>query len=93
MFLKSGDINAAQAEYNKAIQLDSSYPAAHLENGLWYVKNKVLSQGLMELQRYLELVGKDVEGTDKVMVLVEQLQQAMGKNTEAEQPASGGSKS
>jgi hypothetical protein len=47
----------------------------------------------MELQRYLELVGKDVEGTDKVMVLVEQLQQAMGKNTEAAQPASGGSKS
>ena len=83
----SGDDGAAQEAFRRAIQADASYAAAHLENGLLYMRREMFTEGLRELERYLELADPDAEGshTAEVDIVVRQLRQTLG----GEEPASG----
>ena len=76
-----GDPDRAQASFRKAIQEDATYPAAHLEHGLVYVRRGALSEGVRELERYLELADENVAGArvHEVALLVKQLQQALDR--------------
>ncbi len=76
-----GDLVSAQELYRKAIQEDNDYPAAHLEHGLAYVRRSALSEGLRELERYLQLADANVVGgrVNEVDLLVKQLQQALDR--------------
>lgn len=76
-----GDQAAAQDAFRKAIQADGTYPAAHLENGLMYIQRGVLSEGVRELKRYLELAEPGIPGgrINEVDLLLKQLEQAVDK--------------
>ena len=80
-----GDDAGAQESFRKAIGADESYPAAHLEHGLAYVRRGALSEGVRELKRYLELVKDGVPGgrVNEVDLLVTQLEQAAGREATA----------
>jgi Tfp pilus assembly protein PilF len=73
------DDAAARDAFRKAIQIDPNYPAAHLENGLLYVKQETFPEAVAELDRYLELVNPEAEDSraDEVAALIEQLRQSM----------------
>ena len=70
----SGSLNA----FRRAIDADPAYAAAYLERGLLYVRNEDLDSGLRDLERYLKLVGGNVQGTRAadIRALTEQLRQA-----------------
>ncbi|MBI3119107.1 MAG: tetratricopeptide repeat protein [Candidatus Hydrogenedentes bacterium] len=74
-----GELVDAQQSFQQAIQMDASYPAAHLEQGLLYVQREVLPDGIRELERYLELVGDDPAATrrNEIELLVTQLKQTV----------------
>lgn len=77
-----GNDTGAQDDFRKAIQANADYPAAHLEHGLMYVKRGALSEGVRELERYLELADAAVPGgrVNEVGLLVKQLQQAVDRD-------------
>lgn len=70
----------AQEQFRTAIQTDESYPAAHLEQGLMYVRRGVLAEGIRELERYIELADSTIPGGKiaEVELLVKQLKQSEG---------------
>ena len=55
--------------------MDGEYAPAHLEMGLIQVKREVLSEGLQELERYIEIVGPTRAGPnlERTKELIEQL--------------------
>jgi len=69
----------AREAFRKALRMNSDYAPAHLENGLLYIKQGVFEEGIEELERYLALVGPDVEGTEAVEIeaLVGQLKETV----------------
>jgi tetratricopeptide (TPR) repeat protein len=71
----------AQQSFRHALQLDPNYAAAHLENGLTFIKRGVLPEGLSELERYLALVGPDnaPARSNEVELLVTQLKQTIDR--------------
>ncbi len=73
-----GDGMGALNAFRRAIDSDPAYAGAYLERGLLYVKNEDLGSGLRDLERYLQLVGSDVQGTRAadIRALTEQLRQA-----------------
>ncbi len=77
-----GDLTVAQDFFRKAIQEENDYPAAHLEHGLAYVRRGALTEGVRELERYLELADGQVTGgrINEVGLLVKQLQQTLAQN-------------
>ncbi len=78
--LLENNINEAQQAFRNALQADPQYPAAHLENGLILVGRGMMTEGLRELERYLELAGDDdVQGRRaEIELLVAQLRQTAG---------------
>ena len=76
MHAATGTDGPAREAFTKALQMDPSYAPAHLESGLLYVKQQVLGEGIRALERYLELVGSNVEGTraTEIRALVDQLE-------------------
>lgn len=76
------DVAGAQESFRQAIGADDTYPAAHLEQGLAYVRRGVLTEGVRELKRYLALVEGGVPGgrVNEVDLLVTQLEQAAGRD-------------
>ncbi len=81
--LLENNINEAQQAFRNALQADPQYPAAHLENGLMLVGRGMMTEGLRELERYLELAGDDdVQGRRaEIELLVTQLRQTAGTDT------------
>lgn len=79
----------AQDAFRKAVSLDPLYPPAHLENGLQYIKREALTEGLEELELYLELIGPDAAGTRafEIRTLTEQLRQTTGRGAGARRRA------
>lgn len=75
---KEGDPDVAQEMFRTAIAKDPRYAPAHLENGLQYVKRRVFSEGIRELERYLEYVDPGAKGArvDETRALIAQLKQA-----------------
>jgi tetratricopeptide (TPR) repeat protein len=75
----------ARESFRKAQEVDPGYGAAHLENGLLYVKQQAFNEGIQELQRYLDLVGPNQEGArvTEVQMLVDHLRQAAGQEERA----------
>jgi tetratricopeptide (TPR) repeat protein len=83
-----GDLTQAQEAYKAAIQSDPGYAAAHLENGLVYIKRQVFTEGIRELERYLELAGADREGTrtEAIQEFVQQLKQTLSTGGPTHEP-------
>ncbi len=73
-----GDEAGAVNAFRRAIDSDPAYAGAYLERGLLHVKNEDLGNGLRDLERYLQLVGSNVQGTRAadIRALTEQLRQA-----------------
>jgi len=78
---RQGDLARAQDSFRRAIQEDGDYPAAHLEQGLAYVRRGALSEGVKELEKYLLLADGTIRGgrVNEVDLLVKQLQQALDR--------------
>jgi tetratricopeptide (TPR) repeat protein len=76
-----GNIGEAQNSYRQALQLDSDYAPAHLENGLVFVARGSLAEGVRELRQYLDLVGPDNPNGryPEIELLVNQLEQASSR--------------
>lgn len=74
----NGDESGALNAFRRAIDSDPAYAGAYLERGLLYVRNEDLGNGLRDLERYLQLVGSNVQGTRAADIreLTEQLRQA-----------------
>lgn len=81
---RTNELEAAQIDFNNAINADPSYPAAHLEVGLLYVRRSMLREGIRELTRYLELIDASERASSssarQVESLVEQIQQTLGQS-------------
>lgn len=77
------DAAGASDAFRKAIQADPDYAPAHLEMGLLQIEQGNLSEGIRELERYLNLVdAADPEaGADKIRSLIEQLRQSTQTQT------------
>jgi len=71
----------AQEQFRTAIRSDAEYPAAHLEQGLMYVRRGVLAEGIRELELYLSLADPAIPGgrIPEVELLVKQLKQSEGR--------------
>ena len=71
----------AQEQFRTAIRADAEYPAAHLEQGLMYVRRGVLAEGIRELELYLTLADPAIPGgrIAEVELLVKQLKQSEGQ--------------
>jgi tetratricopeptide (TPR) repeat protein len=69
----------ARQALDNAKRLNSQYPAAYLESGLLHLRRQVEADGIRELERYVELAGKDnARGrVAEIQLLVEQLRQSM----------------
>lgn len=72
------DDSGALSAYRRAIDADPRFAAAYLEKGLLHVRNDNIAGGLRDLERYLELVGSNIQGTRAadIRALAEQLRQA-----------------
>ena len=66
----------ARNSFSGAIKMDEDYAPAWLERGLLFIRRGAVSEGLRDLERYLEIIGEDAAGTnaEAVRTLVEQLQ-------------------
>ncbi len=82
--------NEAQQSFRMAIQTDASYAPPYLEMGLLYIGRGVLTEGLGQLRRYLELARDDTpERTLKeIELLVEQLRQTLEQPPRADEEGS-----
>lgn len=80
-----GDMSTAMDAFRAAGKCDPNYPPVHLENGLLQVQRGNLSEGVRELQRYIDLVDADDPdaGVSAVQGLIDQLKQS----GESEPPA------
>ncbi len=70
------DLSTARNAFNRAINQDRDYAPAWLERGLLFIRRNADSEGIRDLQRYLEILGDDTIGTnaEAVRALVNQLQ-------------------
>ena len=68
----------AQDAFRSAVQADSSYAPAHLENGLMYVRRNMFSEGIRALERYLETIDPTLPDArvEQIRALIEQLRQS-----------------
>jgi tetratricopeptide (TPR) repeat protein len=76
-----GEEDKAAEYFEKAIKSDSAYAPAHLENGLLLVRREEVSEGVRELEQYLELIEPSQQGTksEEVKTMVEHLKKTAGK--------------
>lgn len=74
-----GNSASAVDAYNTAIRMDPAYAPAYLERGLAYVKMNRFDDGVNDLNRYLDMLGRDSIGTraNEVRLLTNQLQRTM----------------
>ncbi|MCC6155785.1 MAG: tetratricopeptide repeat protein [Candidatus Hydrogenedentes bacterium] len=81
------DIESAHAAFRKALAADASYAPAHLEVGLLLIQRQDISEGVRELQRYLDLVDENDPdaGVSQVRALVEQLKRSADASKAATQ--------
>ncbi|MFP4191597.1 MAG: tetratricopeptide repeat protein [Candidatus Hydrogenedentota bacterium] len=72
------EYDEARELFRRAIQIDSEYAPARLENGLLLVQRRAFSEGIRELERYVELIDPETPGAqvDDVNALIEQLKQS-----------------
>lgn len=77
---RAGDDTAARRSFRSAISADPSYAAAYLEQGLLHVRSDQLIEGVRDLERYIQLVGPETQGTRirEIRALTEQLRQTTG---------------
>ena len=75
-----GDEQAAREAFRRAISADPGYAPARLENGLWHIRNNVVSEGVRELEQYLTMVSPEDVGTrtEEVKAFLNQLRESMG---------------
>jgi tetratricopeptide (TPR) repeat protein len=80
------DLSTARNAFNRAISEDRDYAPAWLERGLLFIRRNADSEGIRDLERYLEILGDDTNGTnaEAVRALVKQLQGS------GETPSAGG---
>lgn len=75
-----GQNNQREAErsFSKAIEMSRNLAEAHLERGLLYIQQDRIQAGIADLQRYVQLVGPDLTGTEVVEIreLIRQLRSA-----------------
>lgn len=69
----------ARNAFDTAIRMDPTYAPAYLERGLLSVKEDNLTDGIRDLNDYLNLLGRDTRGTkaNEIRLLTNQLQRAI----------------
>lgn len=76
--IEDNELGEAQESFRKAMREDGDYGPAYLESGLLRIRRGLVSEGLRELERYLEIAGDTTAGrTEEIRVLVEQLRQTV----------------
>ena len=77
---RNGQINEARDCFRNAIRSDATYAPAHLENALLFIQVGQVSEGIKELEAYLELVDPNLPDArvNEVRGLIQQLQQTQG---------------
>ncbi|MFO7975416.1 MAG: tetratricopeptide repeat protein [Candidatus Hydrogenedentota bacterium] len=78
-YARSGEKVAAREAFRKAIQADTKYAPAHLEFGLYFLREGAPSEAVSRLERYLELIDPTFEDTraEEVRTLVAQLKESL----------------
>lgn len=75
---QEGNYEDAMESFRTAIRTDAQYAPAHLELGLQHISRGSLSQGLRELERYLELAANaSQQKLNEIELLVNQLKQTL----------------
>ena len=76
--MMEGDYDQARDLFRRAIQLDPDHAPARLENGLLLVQRRAFSEGIRELERYVQLIDPATPGAqvEDVNALIEQLRQS-----------------
>ena len=71
------DMTGAREAFRRAIQVDSGYAPAHLENGLLYIKRAQYVDGIRALESYLKLVDPALPDarTNEIRNLIQQIRQ------------------
>lgn len=74
-----GQVTEARQSFRQALQADAAYAPAYLESGLLYVQQGVLSEGVRELERYVELAPRDAPQArvNEIELLASQLKQTL----------------
>lgn len=87
LYMYRGENDRAREAFRRAVALDPNYAPAFLENGLLMVRLQDFSQGLKDLDRYLQLVGDSAKGkqVEQVRTLVQQIRQASGQDASESQ--------
>jgi tetratricopeptide (TPR) repeat protein/RNA polymerase subunit RPABC4/transcription elongation factor Spt4 len=86
---RMGRETEAQDSFRSAVQADSEYAPAHLENGLMYVRRQMFGEGIRALQRYVDTIDPALPDArvEQVRALIDQLRQTERDTTA---PARGG---
>lgn len=71
------DMTGAREAFRRAIQVDSGYAPAHLENGLLYIKRAQYVDGIRALESYLKLIDPALPDarTNEIRNLIRQIRQ------------------
>ncbi len=87
IYMMEEEYDEARDLFRRAIQADPDYAPARLENGLLLVQRRAFSEGIRELERYVELIDPDTPGAqvEAVSALIEQLREtgAAGRQASA----------
>jgi len=75
VFAADNDLAAAGDALRAAVNADANYPAARLEYGLLLIRQGSVNEGLTQLERYLDLVGRQDRTSNQIGLLVDQLRQ------------------
>lgn len=89
IYMMEEEYDEARDLFRRAIQVDPDYAPARLENGLLLVQRRAFSEGIRELERYVELIDPETPGAqvDAVSALIEQLKQSGAAGRQASAPA------
>ncbi len=82
--MRTDEVRQAQNAFRRAIRADESYAPAHLENGLAYVARGVLSEGIRELETYIELVMAAADGQTDIETRVNEVKELLDQLKQTE---------
>ncbi len=79
VLMKAGEDGAAREAFQRAIAADPGYAPAHLELGLVHIRGQRFDDALVELNRFIELLGPASSEMqyEEIRSLITQIQQAM----------------
>jgi tetratricopeptide (TPR) repeat protein len=71
-----GNFSDARENFRAAKEADAAYGPAYLENGLLYINEQNIEEGIKEIRRYLEVAQADSEAAE-IEIFVDQLERSL----------------